>query len=59
MGCKHENLRAVGFKLFCKDCGQELPADYVANGEKRAEKPAPAPKPDKAPVKKKTAKKAE
>lgn len=59
MICKHENLRAVGDRLFCKDCGEELPLDFLINGLKTAEKPAPAEKPSKAPAKKKAAKKAE
>lgn len=59
MICKHERLRAVGDRLFCKDCGKELPMDFLVNGSKAAEKPAPAAKPDKAPAKKKAAKKAE
>lgn len=59
MICKHEHLRAVGDRLFCKDCGEELPLDFLVNGSKTAEKPSPAKKPDKAPAKKRAAKKAE
>ena len=29
MGCKHEHIRAVGFKLTCIDCGAALPDDYL------------------------------
>lgn len=57
MDCRHEHLRTVGDRLFCKDCGKELPLEYLA-GVKQAEKPAPEAKPDKAPAKKRTAKKA-
>ena len=56
--CNHERLRTVGDKLFCKDCGKELPLEYLTGGVKQAEKPAPEAKPDKAPAKKRTAKKA-
>lgn len=57
MDCKHERLRTVGDRLFCKDCGKELPLDYL-NGTKQAEKPAEEAKPDKSTSRKRTAKKA-
>ena len=57
MDCRHENLRAVGNQLFCKDCGKELPLEFLVSGTKQAEKPAEEKKPDKAPAKKRTAKK--
>lgn len=52
MDCKHEHLRTVGDRLFCKDCEKELPLEYLANGTKQAVKT------DKATPKKRTAKKA-
>lgn len=58
MDCRHEKLRTVGDKLFCKDCGKELPLEYLVSGTKQAEKPVAEAKPDKAPAKKRTAKKA-
>ena len=58
MDCRHEKLRTVGDKLFCKDCGKELPMEYLVSGAKQAEKPAPEAKTDEAPAKKRTAKKA-
>ena len=32
--CEHKNLRTVGHRLFCKDCGAELPPE-VLTGEKK------------------------
>lgn len=47
MDCNHKNLRTVGDRLFCKDCGKELPLEYLVNGTKQAEKPAEEAKPEK------------
>ena len=58
MDCRHEKLRTVGEKLYCKDCGKELPMEYLTGGTKQAEKPIAEAKPDKTPAKKRTAKKA-
>ena len=58
MDCKHERMRTVGDRLFCKDCGKELPMEYLVNGTKQAEKPAEEAKPDKSTSRKRTAKKA-
>lgn len=52
MNCVHEHLRTVGDRLFCKDCGEELPLEYLVNGDKKPEE-------KKAPAKKKTVKKGE
>ena len=54
--CGHEHLKAVGDRLFCKDCGKELPMEFL--GVKQAEKPAPEAKADKPTAKKTRAKKA-
>lgn len=56
--CEHKTLRAVGNRLFCKECGQELPMEMLINGTKQAEKPAPEEKTDKSTPRKRTAKKA-
>ena len=56
--CNHERLRTVGDKLFCKDCGKELPLEYLVDGTKQAEKPDPEAKMDKPTSRKRTAKKA-
>jgi hypothetical protein len=58
MGCNHERLKAIGDRLFCKDCGTELPPEILINGEKQAEKPAAEEKTGKPSTKKRTAKKA-
>ena len=39
--CKHEHLRTVGDRLFCKDCGKELPLEMLT-GEQEQEKNPPA-----------------
>ena len=56
--CDHGRLRTVGDRVFCCECGEELPLDFLINGKKPAEKPAPAEKTNKAPARKRTAKKA-
>lgn len=33
MDCKHEHLRTVGHRLFCKDCKAELPIEFLTGGE--------------------------
>jgi hypothetical protein len=48
--CEHEKLRTVGDRLFCIDCGKELPVEFLTGtvkAEKQAEKTAPAEKTDK------------
>lgn len=67
MGCKHEHLRTVGDRLYCKDCKAELPIEFLtAAYEDVAEEPkgdqpevqeAPAVNKKKAPAKKAPAKK--
>ena len=68
MSCKHEHLRTVGDRLFCKDCKEELPIEFLIGGKPTKEDPAEAgqaeiqpaeEKPRKSPAKKKTPKKAE
>lgn len=27
--CEHKNLRTVGDRLFCKECGKELPLEFL------------------------------
>ena len=31
--CEHEHLRTVGHRLFCKDCGEELPIEFLTAGK--------------------------
>ena len=58
--CKHERLRTVGDRLFCCDCNEELPLEFLMgnNGEITAKKPAGEAKADKPSSRKRTAKKA-
>ena len=62
MGCKHERLRTVGDRVFCCECQEELPLEFLTGG-KVAEKAentvnnTPAdPKPGKSTGRKRTAK---
>lgn len=44
--CEHKNLRTVGDRLFCKDCKEELPLEFLTAGQKPAQeeqKPAIQP----------------
>ena len=45
--CVHGRLRTVGNRLFCKDCGEELPLDFLTVGGKPAHEAAEAEKPVK------------
>jgi hypothetical protein len=53
MDCRHEHLRTVGSRLFCKDCGKELPLEILTaketpkKAENQPEKTAPVEKTDK------------
>lgn len=58
MGCKHEVLRTVGDRLFCKDCGEELPLEFLYNGQKQGKEAPEEMKQGKVPGRKRTAKKA-
>ena len=31
--CEHKNLRTVGDRLFCKDCKEELPLEFLTLNE--------------------------
>ena len=31
--CEHKNLRTVGDRLYCKDCKQELPLEFLYKGQ--------------------------
>ena len=64
MGCDHKRLRTVGDRVFCCECKEELPLEFLLSrnapvkAENRANKAADKPKPNKAPEKKRAAKKA-
>ena len=36
--CEHKNLKTVGHRLFCKDCGQELPIEFLTAEQKKPTK---------------------
>ena len=57
--CEHKNLKAVGDRLFCKDCGEELPLEHLTGLKEQTKNPPADEKPTKSPAKKRTAKKAE
>lgn len=60
MGCSHDRLRTVGNRVFCCNCNEELPIEFLTgkNGENPANNPAPAVEKDKPSTKKRTPKKA-
>jgi len=55
MDCKHEHLRTVGDRLFCKDCDMELPLEFLTGGKSDGQKAPADEKTDKPTPKKKTA----
>lgn len=59
MGCKHGRLRTVGDRVFCCECGEELPLEVLTGEQKQAENPPADGKTDKPTPKKRAAKKAE
>lgn len=56
--CDHVHLKAVGDRIFCKDCGQEV-GIAVLEAQNGPKKPVTSDKPAKAPAKKRTAKNAD
>lgn len=41
--CEHERLRTVGDRVFCCQCGTELPLEFLLGEQKKAEEPKKAP----------------
>ena len=39
MACKHERIKSVNCELFCMDCGEKLPEDFL---KVKKEEPAEA-----------------
>lgn len=33
--CDHKNLKTIDNRLFCKDCGQELPIEFLTKEPKK------------------------
>ena len=63
MDCKHERLRTVGDRVFCMECREELPLEFLITGklpeeiETHAETvPADAERAEKQPAEEKTGK---
>ena len=62
--CKHERLRTVGHDVFCCECGEQLPLEFLLNKGKKQETPVEKvkeepEKPARKPAAKKTTKKTE
>lgn len=60
MGCSHDRLRTVGNRVFCCNCNEELPLEFLTgkSGENPVNNPAPVEEKDKPTSRKRTAKKA-
>lgn len=61
MACEHKRIKSVNCVIFCMDCGEKLPIDYLVGKEriaeqKKAEETA-EPEPKEAPKTKRTTKK--
>lgn len=37
MACKHERIKSVNCEIFCMECGEKLPIDYMVGRERIAE----------------------
>ena len=61
MACTHERIKSVNCEIFCMDCGEKLPIDYLVGMERIAQQKAAeaADEPKDAPkeTKKRTTKK--
>ena len=60
MSCKHERIKSVNCEIFCMDCNEKLPIDYLVGKEriaaqKAAEKAAEPEEPKKTTTRKKKA----
>ena len=33
--CEHKNLKTVGHRLFCMDCGVELPMEFLTKPKRK------------------------
>ena len=60
MSCKHERIKSVNCEIFCMDCNEKLPIDYLVGKEriaaqKVAEKAAEPEEPKKTTTRKKKA----
>ena len=58
MKCAHKRIKSVNCELFCMDCGEALPKDFLT-AKKGTKNPDQGAKVSKPTPEKKTAKKAE
>ena len=53
MACKHELIKSVNCEIFCMECGEKLPIDYLVGkariAEQKAAETAKEPEPKEAP----------
>lgn len=57
MACEHKRIMSVNCEIFCMDCHEKLPIDYLVGKERIAEqKAAETAEPKEAPKKKTTKK---
>lgn len=61
MACTHQRIKSVNCEIFCMECGEKLPIDYLVGkeriaeqkkAEETAEQPKEAPKTTKKTTKK-------
>ena len=53
MACEHKRIKSVNCEIFCMDCGEKLPIDYLVAKPRIAEQnKQEAEQPKKAPRKK-------
>ena len=57
MACEHKRIKSVNCEIFCMECGEKLPIDYLVGKERIAQQKAEEPKPEEAPKTKRTTKK--
>lgn len=58
MACEHKRIKSVNCEIFCMDCGEKLPIDYLVAKTRIAEqKEEPVELPAEEPKKKTTRKK--
>ena len=41
MGCTHERIKSVNCVIYCADCGEKLPIDYLVGKDKIKEQAEP------------------
>jgi hypothetical protein len=57
MSCEHKRLKSVNCVIYCADCGEILPIDYLVAKDRIAKQDAPAPAEEEPKPKKTTRKK--